>query len=432
MSLPSKYAPGGIGAIERDQTITTGKYSKKPVEYTIKTIENKVAQAVNHSINEEDIEMVPIDEMNEVNVISDYITQSRASHLNDSDVMEVDGMYGDMNIEPNTSYLVIDTNFILAHLKLLDSIKSTALKYHLRIIIPLAVMKELDGLKGSVKLVDKVDLLGDLLSDKTIGHLARWANDWIYNELSDVNSVVKGQKFKQRLDPTATKDDAILDCCLYFKEKYTENLVVLLSNDKNLCLKALANEVLTVSFKQGMTSELISETIYNESIRLYGSTTLDGAGGGDYITIDPIASNVNNNHDSIRHSPSVLRFEIGSKTIFNEVTVLVKSAIHHVMVHTYDDDLDLIQDYDRENIIDLHDCVKVINRFWVSSFNEYLRNTNFREGFITTTPKNRDELIIFVKQWSQLLTIIYDRLLDETQNEALERLIQRWNSLLKG
>lgn len=423
MSLPSRYAPGGLSPQEAKGTITTGRYKKRPIEYTIKTIEDKVELAVNHSTNEEDIEMVPMDDFNEVNVISDYVTQSRNTsddNYVNYDTMMVDGGNEDMIIEPNTSYLVLDTNFILSHLKLLHSIKQTAFKYHIRIIVPLAVMQELDGLKKSTKPIQESDQLEHLhtLSYKTIGHLARWANDWIYGELADVNSVVKGQKMKQRLDRTAAKDDSILDCCLYFKQNYTRNLVVLLSNDKNLCLKALANEILTVSFKPGMTSELISQTIYEESLRSYGGNPNENR----TLSTDE--------NEYIKQQPSsTASFDEIANTIYNEIFVLTKSAIHHVMVHTYEDDLDLIQSYQPDEIYDLDDCSRVINQFWVSSFSEYLRHINFKDGFITRVPSDVGTLRSFVDEWTRLLKIIYDELLDENQIEALSKLIHRWNSM---
>lgn len=414
MSLPSRYAPGGIHSGQENMPITVGKYQKKPIDFTIKTIEDKVERAVSQSSHDEDIEMVPMDNFNEVTVISDYVTNSRTSEIIDYEPMMVDGDQGpDMLIEPNVSYLILDTNFVLSHLKLLNDIKRTALKYLLRIIIPLAVMQELDGLKSSSKRVDEAH--DSTVSNKTIGHLARWANDWIFNELSNVNSIVKGQKHKQRLDRTATKDNSILDCCLYFKENYTQNLVVLLSNDKNLCLKALANEVLTVSFKEGMTSDLISQTISNESIRLYG--------GSNSIKI-------NTPTQSRSTQSRTQTIEEKAQTIYNEVTTLTKSAIHHVMVHIYDDDLELIQNYVPEEIIDLEDCSRTINQFWLSAFSEYLQRINFKEGFITDVPSTLPTLKAFVNEWSKLLEIIYDKLLDERQNEALSRLIQRWESMV--
>ena len=74
----------------------------------------------------------------------------------------------------------------------------------------------------------------------------------------------------QRISKDLVKDDAIFDCCLYFKKTYPQSLVILLSNDKNLCAKALSNDVLTVSFRENMSGRLIANTIYEENVERFG------------------------------------------------------------------------------------------------------------------------------------------------------------------
>lgn len=417
MSLPSKYAPGGISDKELLKSITVGKYHKRPIEYTIRTIEEKVDNAVNNSQNEEDIEMVPIDDYNEAILISDYINTSRSSNQIDYDSMEIDGEFSEVTAEPNTSYVVVDTNFALSHLKVLNEIKNLALEYRLKIVIPLAVMKELDGLKLSSKVV-KDQAHDKSLKGQTIGHLARWANDWLFNELSDINSPVKGQKVRQRIDRTASKDDAILDCCIYFKDTYPNNLIVLLSNDKNLCLKALANDILTVSFQNSMSGKIISETIYKESVARFGSYH------------EPVL--IEKKSPKIDYSPEVNDFTSVSTIIYNEVFTLVKSAIHHTMVSVYEDDIDLIRNYNKDSISNLRDIDRVIRQFWISVFTDYLRSTHFKDGFILDVPRNPEELKSFVGEWSAVLLCIYEKLLSREQRIALNQLIERWESMISS
>ena len=173
----------------------------------------------------------------------------------------------------NVSYLVVDTNFILSHLNIVNGLQDVANNYGLQIIIPITVMKELDGLKNSSRIANEAS--SERISNQSVGHLARWANDWIYSALAKNSSVVRGQKLRQRLDKSTTKDDAILDCCLYFKENYQKSLVVLLSNDKNFCLKALSNDILTVSYRKDMNVDIIANTIYTENLRRFGKLESD-------------------------------------------------------------------------------------------------------------------------------------------------------------
>lgn len=417
MSLPSKYAPGGISNKESQKTITVGKYHKKPIEYAIRTIEQKVDNAVNHSQNVEDIEMVPIDDYNEAILISDYINTSRSSNQIDYDSMDIDGEFSEIIAEPNTSYLVVDTNFALSHLKVLDEIRDQAAEYRLKIIIPITVMKELDGLKLSSKVI-KGEEHDKSLKGKTIGHLARWANDWIFNQLSNVNSPVKGQKVRQRIDRTTSKDDAILDCCIFFKESYPANLIVLLSNDKNLCLKALANDILTVSFQNSMSGKMISETIYKESVSRFGTYS------------EPVL--IEKKSPPVIRSPDVSDFHSVSRTIYNEVFTLTKSAIHHTMVSVYEDDIELIRNYDRDSIHSFRDIDSVVRLFWISVFTDYLRKTDFKAGFVLDVPQDLEELKLFVDEWSAVLICIYDKLLSREQQVALHQLVERWESMISS
>ncbi|WEJ97714.1 hypothetical protein PSN45_005273 [Yamadazyma tenuis] len=388
MSLPSRFAPGGITDDDSRKIVTIGRYEKKPIEYTIKTIEEKVERAASHSTNK-DIEMVPMDNYNEAQVISEYITHSRSLDEIPHDSMEVDGEFSNVTIEPNTSYLVIDTNFVLSHLKVLDDITKVSDLYRLRIIVPLTTIRELDGLKNSSRVVESEDN-NTSLNGKTIGHLARWGNDWIFRQLSNVNSPVKGQSMKQKLDRTSIKDDSILDCCLFFKQNYPANLVVLLSNDKNLCLKALSNEVLTVSYRPTMSAKLIGETIYGESVSRYGKES-----GPVFVEKSPTPVprvSVSNEEQTDFHSVA--------QKIYSEVFTLTKSAINHVMLAVFEEDIDLVSNYEPNKIQDLRDCDSTIRVFWISAFSEYLQRIDYKNSvFIVTLPTGKPELEKFIEEW---------------------------------
>lgn len=423
MSLPSKYAPGGLSSSDQHRTITSGnKRSNKPINYTIRTIEDRVNDAFENKTytldtsDDRDIEMVPMDDYNEVAAISDFVTYTRndaATVYSSPDFPEV----ADPVEEGLISYLVLDTNFILSHLNVVDGLKKIAAIYGLRIIIPTMVMMELDGLKKSTRTSQECD---ERLSGKSVGLLARWANDWIYSMLADTSPVVSGQKIHQKIDKRATQDEAILDCGLYFQKSHPSALVVLLSNDKNLCIKALANGLLIVSYRKDMTPELIAQRIHGENKR---------QSNGSYKVL--MEENI---EMEIEVEP--IDFHQCVSTIFREVQILTLSVVHHCMESVYGEDLALLRNYDHDSIRTLDDCAGVLIRFWSTVFRVHFRKLSFTpfdesSGRIKTPlfihePTNDDELKQFVDHWSTALEILYLAEMDPGQNAALKKLITRW------
>lgn len=449
MSLPSKYAPEGLSSSDQKKVITVGQNRPKgPMDYTIKTIEDRIDEAVKHSplhINngndtqyEDDIEMIPMDDYNEVEVISDFVRANRNNSdilYDDSMDIEVDRETTNTYREGNTSFLVVDTNFTLSHLNIINNLQELARKYGLVIIIPITVMKELDGLKNSSRIAKNES--SETISDQSVGHLARWANDWIYSALAKNDTAVRGQKMRQRLDKSTIKDDAILDCCLYFKENFTNSLVVLLSNDKNLCLKSLANDILTVSYRKQMSADIIAETIYTENLRRFGKINIESV---DSVHTDNLVQQrpTVTDEDQYKITGS---FDQISRTIFQEVQALALSITHRCMENNYGDDLDLIRNYDRDTVTTLMHCSQIIIRFWLPVFSNYFKGNMSRNvPFIevddgkksTKQPKLVDiplevrELNDFVDFWSDILTILSLEVMNEQQNIALEVLTKRW------
>lgn len=418
MSLPSKYAPEGLGKRDQKRTITTGKKHDGPVNYSIRHIESKIDQAIkNSSIKDEDIEMIPMDNSDEVDVISQYVLESRTTGLllrDTSDDMELDKFQvhsETVALEGNISYLIVDTNFILSHLDTLDALKNIGAKYGLRIVIPSMTVHELDGLKNS----DRIEKNGNGLSTKSVGNLARWANDWIYSCLAKRVPTVVAQKKDQRLDRLATKDDAILDCCLYFQKEYPKTLEVLMSNDKNLCMKALLNDVLTISYRNKMSAEIIAETVRLENLHRFGHIEVNLT----TIKEKPVA---------IVQTTDKTVYE----TVYGEVQKLVLSVVHHCMSSSYGEDLDLIRNYNKDGIVSLHDASTVITRFWQPVFSAYLGyKSKFKEsaGGMVDRPSSPKQLREFVEFWGNLLHLLYTKELDAHQNKALSLLVQRWDAL---
>lgn len=431
--LPSKYAPEGISMKDSSRTITI---DRRPSQGQISK-----PTPVSPINTDTDIEMVSIDEDEEERTISQVLTEIRGTKV-DSDEMEIDVFetappFTTVGItSSNLSYLIVDTNFMLAHLSVINKLMELAPDYQLRIIIPVAVMRELDGLKSSSRVLEST-------GGKSIGSLARWANNWIYSVLAKNNLYVRGQKQRQKLNSIhLNNDDSILDCCLYFHENNPTSIIVLLSNDKNLCAKALSNSVLTISYQNELTPELIASTILQESIQRFGENTDISSGASTNLRVPLSAMN------SVIHSNknnATLSIDI-PETIANEVLILLKSVIKHCLEKEYGDELDLVRGLDMDSIETIHDCTMTMIRFWIPVFSGYFKRSNVlpferqdnskhnsynnKVPTHTNTPNSKHEAIEFIEFWNDILTILYSQIMTEKQNEDLLLLHNRWQNLI--
>lgn len=399
--LPSKYAPGGLLSQDQRRTITTGtRRPPKPVEYSLKQLGEKIEHAVNHPTPDQDVEMIAMDDVRDVDAISEYVARRRHSMSYDLDI--------DESAAPHEAglprlYVIIDTNFILSHLNIVDEIKRLAAAHGILLVIPIAVTQELDGLKNSTK-SNVVNGMSQLMA-----HLARWANDWVYKQLADNSPVVRGQRMDQRLDRLATKDDAILDCCLYFQKEYPDTLQVLMSNDKNLCARALTNGVLTVSFRSHMSGDVIANAISAECNSRFPSGT-----------------------HTLR-SPKMAVPEDVISTVYSEITTIAVSVVRHAMEKEYGDIS--VRGYDQNRVRTLRDCVTIMDRFWIQVFEDYFQDFvpferhRDRRNYVWVDRPGPDQLKVFVHFWCKVLTVLYRAVMSDDQMRALDVLKQRWSDL---
>ena len=117
--------------------------------------------------------------------------------------------------------LVVDTNFILSHLNLVNSLVDAHRRWGNVVMLPWATIMELDGLKKSLSSVRPGAAGGGSGGggggdNVTVGMLARRANNWCFEKMARKAPGLWGQMKEEALDPTAVKGDAaILDCCRY-------------------------------------------------------------------------------------------------------------------------------------------------------------------------------------------------------------------------
>ncbi|XP_015268262.1 PREDICTED: transcriptional protein SWT1 [Gekko japonicus] len=141
------------------------------------------------------------------------------------------------NLSDMNTLIVIDTNILISHLELIKSLKNTDIpgigKFGL--VIPWVVLQELDNLKK-----------GRILAN--VAQKAIPAVHFIHMCLKDQNSKLWGQSVQLASQQTygfsiENNDDRVLQCCLQYQKLFPQAEVVLLTDDKNLCNKALVSEV---------------------------------------------------------------------------------------------------------------------------------------------------------------------------------------------
>ncbi|XP_041134440.1 transcriptional protein SWT1 isoform X2 [Polyodon spathula] len=145
--------------------------------------------------------------------------------------------------------IVLDTNILLSHLEFVRTIKAHGLPGigFPAIIIPWVVLQELDSLKNgklSMHVVKK----------------AIPAVNFIYTCLKNQDPQLWGQSMQQASQSIyglsgENNDDRVLQCCLQYQSLYPNLTIILCTNDKNLCSKALLSGVKAVS-KVDLVSEL--------------------------------------------------------------------------------------------------------------------------------------------------------------------------------
>ncbi|XP_041913982.1 uncharacterized protein swt1 isoform X1 [Alosa sapidissima] len=186
------------------------------------------------------------------------LQQARCEHLLEVNVVESYGELTAMDIDPPeegtapTSMLskeliqqdlliVLDTNILLSHLDLVKKIRSQGLRSlgFPTVLIPWVVLQELDAMKNG-KLTNAVE------------RRATPAVNYIYNCLKNQEPRLWGQSMQLASQAlcglkTENNDDRVLQCCLQYQKLYPKSGLILCTNDKNLCSKAVLSGVRALS-----------------------------------------------------------------------------------------------------------------------------------------------------------------------------------------
>lgn len=167
------------------------------------------------------------------------------------------------NTDKRILYIVVDTNVFLSNLKtvteLLEDSGKTKSHYRPFVVVPWTVLQELDYIKDNKSRTKSVQLQKS----------AKSAVDMLFKYFSSKHPRLKGQT---AVDAAANRkkfqvespDDEILQSCLQIRELGCT--VVLLSNDKNLCNKAIIHDISTYGRHESI-QEMLSSNKYEAEPR---------------------------------------------------------------------------------------------------------------------------------------------------------------------
>ncbi|XP_010870792.2 transcriptional protein SWT1 [Esox lucius] len=138
--------------------------------------------------------------------------------------------------------IVMDTNILLSHLDFVKIMRSRGLGALglPTVLVPWVVLQELDSLKNGKRL------------SSSVAQLATPAVHYIYTCLKTQKPRLWGQSMQQASQSSyglnaENNDDRVLQCCLQYQSLYPERAVILCTNDKNLCSKAILSGVKALS-----------------------------------------------------------------------------------------------------------------------------------------------------------------------------------------
>ncbi|GAA5992092.1 hypothetical protein JCM10908_000740 [Rhodotorula pacifica] len=146
------------------------------------------------------------------------------------------------------SIAVVDTNILISYLALLRAFVRLAedipTSHRPLLFVPQVVLTELDGLKTSSRSADYNDV-DRAPSTTTISALARSAIGWLLSTMSSGSTVLRGQKRIETLLPHVNgsrlaedNDTLVLDAAMWCWERRVAQNVALLTDDRNLQLRA--------------------------------------------------------------------------------------------------------------------------------------------------------------------------------------------------
>lgn len=334
--------------------------------------------------------------------------------------------------------LVVDTNIVISNLDIVEELHQLAAQYGHIIIFPWVVLQELDVLKSCDASIDRNPLHSMHSKGKRVGVKARKGINWIYERFAHMDPYVVGQKMTDTLTKTSQNDDAILDCCVYFREVH-EAFTVLLSNDKNLCTKALIHGIRTVTYVESMTADSISQIVFKAAVEdarhqeVSNDLSLESMDidedyrGGTVVTSTADARSlpvISVTHSIDEPSTGLQQFSVHNRTpiesideleppsvetlmpiIEDELLEHVKDVIDAQIKIEYDNDLKELEyfGYTRDSLDSFEKVRETLNRFSISVFSPLIpRALSASLKSCELWPVTKPEFLHFIDVWGSI------------------------------
>lgn len=314
----------------------------------------------------------------------------------DVEMMEIDSEPEDHDISNNNNHsyepektmplLIVDTNFLISNLDILNDLRQLAPKYNHRIVIPYSVIQELDNLKDA---------------KRHVKHPSRKAINWIQEYFSANDEYVIGQQLTQINQVNLRGDDSILDCCLFFQQHYNA-LTVIVTNDKNLCVKALVHHIRTISFTNDMTAQKISDMVRQE------------AKGLKAIPEEIVEMEIDKNMTLEQ------KIEYFEEIILQHLTQCIDQRMHEA----YSDAELQYFGYDN-NFRDTADISECLQKFGIGVFSEFVPKAVIEKAKKTPSPITEKDLQSFLDSWGG----VWLHLAPKDQTEEIKNELKHWKSL---
>ncbi|GAA6052654.1 hypothetical protein JCM3770_003913 [Rhodotorula araucariae] len=214
-----------------------------------------------------------VEELPETQEVLDAVSSLRSSE--DGARMQLDLPWegdgaGPLSGDPRP-VVVVDTNVLISHLAVLREfvdLCSVSPSHRPLLLVPHIVVAELDGLKSSSRPADSGGGPSDPRRHGGIASLARGATTWLLHALApgETSAVIRGQRRGETLfgaegAPFGENNDSlVLDAALYHAHRNGAR-VVLLTDDKNLQLRATIEQVEAFGLDDGTDAPWLLERL---------------------------------------------------------------------------------------------------------------------------------------------------------------------------
>lgn len=258
-------------------------------------------------------------------------------------------------------FIVVDTNILISHLNFIKDLRDTDINTHGRpiLVFPWVVMQELDYLKSGKAASASLSL--------TTAKKARNAVQYLYNCLQSNHPRIVGQTPAQASMVAGefvveNNDDRVLQCCKQFQGLNQDSMVVLLTDDRNLCNKSLIMGV------KAFTQQLILSQLQ----------TMDRV-----MTCQGDASNANPGMDDVYEQRAPQRVEQltspKDSSFLDDIYCKVKSLIKGALSLILEREMKSTYNEVWENIVFkkppwcLRDVLECVQKHWIAVFGQIYR-----------------------------------------------------------